>query len=172
MPGDHVRAQRRVVVLVELRPVERDDDLLARSDHERRPRRRQLCDVDRTVAQEPVDLLDPVARLGPRHFRVRLADRVDRQRRGAQHPRHAVGQRLHALDVKVVLEQLGCEPLGVKAIELAATLGRHGALGRLDHAPLNRAPRSKIPRPLRFLYLTENKGENGGISQASDWTRT
>ena len=28
--------------------------------------------------------------------------------------------------------------------------------------PLNRAPIENIPRPLRFLYLTENKGENGG----------
>ena len=41
-----------------------------------------------------------------------------------------------------------------------------GALGRLDHAPLNRAPRSKIPRPPTIpLPHREQKGRKWGISQ-------
>jgi hypothetical protein len=41
---------------------------------------------------------------------------MHRQRRRTQHARHAVGQRLDAFHVKVLLEHLGGEPFGVEAI--------------------------------------------------------
>ena len=56
--------------------------------HERRPRRRQLCDVDRTVAQEPVDLLDPRSAAWSPPATSEYASPIvwTGQRRGAQHP--------------------------------------------------------------------------------------
>jgi hypothetical protein len=68
-----------VVVLLELRPVHRDDDLLAGADDELHPSPLQREEVDPRVAQQPVDLLDPALRRDPRQARVRLTDRMDRQ---------------------------------------------------------------------------------------------
>jgi len=167
MPRHDVCAQRRMVVLFELRPVQGDHDLLACPDDEPRPRRRQLLDVDGSVAQEPIDLLDPEARLGPRHLRVGLADRVDRQGCGAKHTRHPVGQRLDTFDVQLVLEQLVNKLPSVEAIELGASLSGHapGGLVRGHHATLNRPPRALIPRSSRLTQLVENTARNEGISQ-------
>jgi hypothetical protein len=58
VPGHQVRAQRRVVVVVELGPVQCDDDLLARGHDELHPLLLDRLDIDAGVTQQPVDLLD------------------------------------------------------------------------------------------------------------------
>lgn len=63
MPGHHIHAERRVVVVVELRPVERQQHLAPSTADEARPRRPELVHVQALVAQEPVELLDAVLRL-------------------------------------------------------------------------------------------------------------
>ena len=53
-----VERNRRLVVFVELRPIERDEQLFPFGDNERNPLREPLPDHDAPVAQQPVDLLD------------------------------------------------------------------------------------------------------------------
>ena len=76
MPCHKVGAERRVVVLLEVRPVQRDNDLFADPDHELYPRPQGMEHVDAGIAQQPVDLLDPALRLDVGDLRIRLADGI------------------------------------------------------------------------------------------------
>jgi len=77
MPRHEVGAERRVIVLLEVRPVQRDNDLFADPEHELYPRPQGLEHVDAGIAQQPVDLLDPALGLDIRDLRIRLVDGVD-----------------------------------------------------------------------------------------------
>ena len=101
-----VRAQRRVVVLLEVGPVERHDDLFACSEHELRPRRRQASHVDGRIAEEAVHLLHAKSRLRPGDLGVAFTDGVHTERRCAKHARDAVRQRQDAARVQIIREQL------------------------------------------------------------------
>lgn len=76
-----LRAGRRAPVLLEVRPVERNNDLVAVSHDESRPGRDQRGRVNRTIAEKASYLLHAVARPRPCELRRALADRVHARRR-------------------------------------------------------------------------------------------
>ena len=117
MGGHYVHRQRRVRIAVELGPVERENHLAAAAEHEARPRRGHLLDVDAAIAQEAIGLLDAVLRPKFGDLGVRRTDRVDRDPRRLHRPDRGVGQRV--------------EPLGVEVLE-----DRAEHLSRADEADL------------------------------------
>jgi hypothetical protein len=157
-----VRAQRRVVVLLEVGPVERDHDLLADADHEPDPRLEDDAHVEARVAQQPIDLLDPTLGLDVGDLRVRLADGVDGQRRRVQHADDAVGEGQYARRVHIRREDVLDEGLDVRGIDLHASvlgrpLGGRGIVLGLAHAARTVVSRNKF-------HLQET---NQGIHQGS-----
>ena len=125
VPGHDVRAQRSVVVLLEVGPVERDDDFFTVGDDEPGPGRSQRCNVDCAIAQESIDLLHSVARLRPRHLGVPLADRVDAQRRRAEHAGHAIRDRENPSGVQVPGKECLDELLRRDSVELRSARHCH-----------------------------------------------
>ena len=102
MRRDDVQRNRSVVVVVELGPVERADDLRSLADDEPNPRLEDLPQHQLAVAQKPVDLFDRrLGRYPCRHGQT-LSDGVDRQRYGVHRSDHSVGQRQNAKSVHVL----------------------------------------------------------------------
>jgi hypothetical protein len=119
-----IRAQRRMVVPVEVGPVQGDHDARGRADDELDPPPHHRIDVDSVVAQQPIDLLHATLRRDVRHARIGLPDRRDAQDRCVEHTHHAVGQRHDAKGMKVARKHSTHEaPSMPQAQRLAATLG-------------------------------------------------
>jgi hypothetical protein len=162
---DQVRGQRRVIVSVELGPVQRDHELLAVGDHERHPVREQRPHVDAVVAEHPIGLLDAVLLGATDGVRVGPPDRVDRQRGGVQDAHDPVRDRRHAHGVQVVAEHL-VDGLGdLKPVPVQA---RHRAAAH--HAARTRAVRPKFPRAIRS-DSDHLRRRNEGIPQGEDGKR-
>ena len=133
MSRDHVQADRRLVVAVELGPVQSDDDLLAVAHHEAHPGLEQDPQLHPGVAQEPVDLLGRVLGVLAPDRRHPAADRVDRQAYGVHHPDDSQGDRVDAPLVDRLGEQLvgkALDALGRHANLSAATIGLRIGGGR------------------------------------------
>jgi hypothetical protein len=94
--GDQVACQRRVVVAVELGPVEREHDLLALCHDELRPRSKQRPHVDACIAKHPVGLLDAMPLVVVGDASVPTTDGVNRQHSSVDGADHSVCQRQHA----------------------------------------------------------------------------
>lgn len=123
-----VDAERRVVV-VEVRPVEGQEDLRPPAEHEPRPGGPELRDVELVVAQESVERLDAVLRLDVRGLGVRRAEGVDA---GSHRPhrRLRVGcQGIEPLAVHVLEERLyhPSQPLRTSPSASTVYLGRGAA---------------------------------------------
>jgi hypothetical protein len=58
MVGDEAQSERRLIVGVEIGPVRRHDDLFAKADNFRHPRREHVPHHDASIAQQSIDLLD------------------------------------------------------------------------------------------------------------------
>jgi len=127
-----------VAIVVEVGPVHRDDDFLARTDDEPRPGRQQVPQSEAAVAQQAVDLLDPVLRVAADDLAVRFPDRRDRQSRRVQNADHAVGQRLHSPGMEVVSEYPSQRLGGLERVggghAAARSLRTHRAADNHTHA--------------------------------------
>jgi len=82
-----------MIVVVELRPVQRHDDARMVAYDVSHPGRQHLVEHDAAVTEQAVHLLDPALSLDVRQVRVRLADGRHRQNRRAQQPRERVAER-------------------------------------------------------------------------------
>ena len=111
--ADEVEGDRRVPVLVELRPVESDENLLPTRKDKRDPLREPVSDLDPRVAQKPVDLLHRVLWVEVERMGKPSPDRLDLQSRGVQYADDAVRQRHHPRHVHVFTEQLRHERVSV-----------------------------------------------------------
>ena len=65
----------------------------------------QCINIDPTVGQHSVHLLDRMLGQPSARQCQPLADHTDRQRCGLDHPQRRPGQRLHALGVQVIAKQ-------------------------------------------------------------------
>ena len=101
MPGDQAQHQRRLVVLVEIGPIHRHQDVPALADLMRHPTGETVPNVDAAVAEQPVDLLDRVLGHQAAGLRQRLADHRHRQRRRLHHAERGTSQRRDPLGVQV-----------------------------------------------------------------------
>ena len=105
VPGQHRQHDRLLLVGRKTRPIQRDDHFGAGADEVRRPVGEEGPDVDASIAQEPVYLLD--AMLGQRTHGLRQAAPhcMDCQRRTREHAQGGVGQRQHPLGMQVACVQ-------------------------------------------------------------------
>ena len=92
MAGDQVQGERGLVVVVEIGPVHRHQDVPALADLMRHPAGETVPHVDAVVAQHPVDLLDRVLGDQTSGLRERLSDHRDRERRGLHDAERGAGQ--------------------------------------------------------------------------------
>lgn len=97
---------RRLIVLVELRPIQRHHELAALRYHELHPVGEPEPDGDSRVAEESVDLLDGMLRIAAHRIGQSASDGMDTQRRGVQHSDDALGKGQDALRVDILLEKL------------------------------------------------------------------
>jgi hypothetical protein len=80
MRRDEVEGDGGLVVGLEVSPVQRHDDLVARGHDERNPVREPLPDVDASIREQPVDLLDRVLHVEPARRSERATYRMNAQR--------------------------------------------------------------------------------------------
>ena len=102
--GHQLERQGGLPVGIEVGPVHRHDDVLARSDHFRDPAGKDIPGLDPGIAQQPVDLLDGM--LGQKAARLsqRLADHRDAQRGTRHHPKCGIGKRSDPLRMNVLIK--------------------------------------------------------------------
>ena len=132
--GHQVRTQSRLIVGIELRPIERHPSFLPLSENERRP---LPCDGPRgeiAVAQHPVELLDAVLRVRASRPCHRVPDDVDAEAGRVKYAQGPKRQRQDCLGVKIVLHDLREKSLDVfraqaHAPQLLSCLGCVLALG-------------------------------------------
>jgi hypothetical protein len=101
MACDEVQGERRLIVGVEICPVHRHDNLLARANDFPDPEREHLPDDDAAIAQQPIDLFDGVLVEETARLRQRMADDRDRQGSAGHRAERAAGQRLDTLGMQV-----------------------------------------------------------------------
>ena len=106
-----------MVVFLEVRPVERHDDLFALGDHEAHPRFEEAPNVEAVVAQESVDLLDAVLGLPGAHGGVGGPDGVDGAGAGVQDAGRGVRDRFEALGMGLLAEHRRHERVEVAQVE-------------------------------------------------------
>jgi hypothetical protein len=97
--GDEVEGDGGLVVRVELGPVERHHDLGPRPDDERNPGGEEVADIDPSVGEEPVDLLDRMLGVAVLRYRQRPSERGHRELSAEERPYDRVPQRGDALGV-------------------------------------------------------------------------
>ena len=131
MAGDQAQRQRGLVVVVEIGPVHRHQDVPALADLVRHPAGETVPHVDAVVAQQPVHLLDRVLGHQAPRLGQRLADHRHRQRCGRHHAQRGAGQ--------------GVDPLGMQVSAI------HPAQERSGHPPI--APAADPPAAIVPLQL-------------------
>jgi len=101
MAGHQAQNQRRLAVMVEIRPVHRHQGVLTAVQLMRHPAGEAVPHVDAVVAEQPVHLLDGV--LGHQAARLRqgLADHRHRERCRRHHPKRGAGQRVDPFGMQV-----------------------------------------------------------------------
>ena len=106
MPGHQIKGERCLPITIEIGPIHRDDDFLARSDQMWNPAGEAVPDVDVLVAEKPVNLLDRVFGHQSARLRQCLTDYRDRQRRAGHHAQCRPGQAIDPLGMKVMPIQI------------------------------------------------------------------
>ena len=101
MAGNQAQHQRRLIVMVEIGPVHRNQDIPPLADLVRHPAGETVPNVDAVVAQQPVHLLDRVLCLQAPGLGQRLTDQRHRQRGGRHRAKRRPGQRVDALGVQI-----------------------------------------------------------------------
>ena len=71
------------------------------------PMTEERPDIDPFVAQQPIDLLDPMLAQRAHRLGQSLANRMHRQRRTGKHSQGRIGQRQNSLGVQVAVIQAG-----------------------------------------------------------------
>ena len=104
--ADQVQRQGRLVIGVEVRPVQRHQRFFSLGEHVRHPGVKQIPHLDPGVAQQPVHLLDGVLLPQPAGFGEPDPDRVHAEAPLGQRSDRRAGQRLDALCVQVLLEEI------------------------------------------------------------------
>lgn len=99
--GDQAQHQRRLPVMVEVRPVHRHQDVALRADLPRHPAGKAVPHVDAGVAQQPVHLLDRMLGDQAAGLRQSLADHCHRQRCARHHPERGTCQRIDPFGMQV-----------------------------------------------------------------------
>ena len=109
-----VRHQDRLIVVVKVSPVHRDQDVRPGADLMRHPAGEALPHVDARVAHQTVHLLDRT--LGDKSPRLRqsLANGHHRQRRARHHAQGRIRQRQDALGMQIVTVKLANETPNVR----------------------------------------------------------
>lgn len=77
MLSDHIGGQRRLVVVVEIGPIQREHNLLAAAQDEGGPGLEQSPNVVGRIAREAINLLDAMLGHGSGQLGVALSDRMD-----------------------------------------------------------------------------------------------
>jgi len=103
--GQQRQHDRRLVIGVELGPIQGDHDAVPAAHHIGHPVNQQCINIDPTVGQHSVHLLDRMLGQPSARQCQPLADHADRQRCRLDHPQRRPGQRLHALGVQVIAKQ-------------------------------------------------------------------
>ena len=105
MTGAQRGHQRRVVVVIEVRPIQCHDGLGALPHHIRHPQGKQAPHVHALVGQQPVHLLHPMLALLPPRHRQGLPYGVHREARGVDDAQRGQRERQHPLGVEVVSKE-------------------------------------------------------------------
>ena len=168
MARDEIASKGRMIVGIELGPVERDNDLLPRTDHEFRPRMKQQPDVDPAIAQHAIDLLDPMLLAVVRCVGVPATDCMHREHRRIHGPHDTVRQRKNTHRVKVIAEDLLDGSYNLQRILLE--LPRRG----LAHKARSRHLASDSFRCREIIRSGSDhlRLRNEGIHQLDGWNRT
>ena len=159
---DEVPRERRVIIGIELSPVERYDDLLATANDKLRPRMEQQPDVDAGVANHPIGLLHPMLLVVVGRMRVAATDRMDGEHGSIQCADDAVRERQHTACVKVILENL-LDRLG--NLERVLHEKRHRAAAHHAAGTDARSPKFLLKRKIFRNDFDHLRQQNGGIHQ-------
>jgi hypothetical protein len=101
MAGDQAKDQRGLIVMVQIGPVHRYQDILAPGDLLRHPAGETVPYVDAVVAEQPIHLLDCVLGHQTPGLGQRMADHRHRQRRRRHHAKRRASQRIDSFGVQV-----------------------------------------------------------------------
>jgi hypothetical protein len=118
MLGLHPQHHSALVRIFKLRPVEVDHDLPPLSHHEGHPAAEDLLHRQLGARQQPVDLLDGVARRQPLSNGQPLSNSSHPEAGGMQHSIDPIGQRGQALRMDLAAEDLVHEPFELLSSEL------------------------------------------------------
>ena len=101
MTGNQAEHQRRVVVMVEIGPVHRHQDILTASDLMWHPAGETVPYVDAVIAEQPIHLFDRMLGHQTTSLGQRMADHRNRQRRRRHHAKRRTSKRIDTLGVQV-----------------------------------------------------------------------
>ena len=101
MAGHQAQNQRRLAVMVEIRPVHRHQGVLTAVQLMRHPAGEAVPHVDAVVAEQPVYLLDGVFGHQATRLRQGLADHRHRKRCRRHHPKCCASQRVDPLGMQI-----------------------------------------------------------------------
>jgi len=101
MAGHQAQNQRRLAIMVEIRPVHRHQGVLTAVQLMRHPAGKAVPHVDAVVAEQPVHLLDGVFGHQAACLRQGLADHHHRERCRRHHPKCCAGQSVDPLGMQI-----------------------------------------------------------------------
>ena len=149
MPGSKAEHQRGLIVSIEIRPVEYNDDLFTLSDHCWNPQVEHIPRLDAGVTQQSIDLFDSMFIGQTSRICQTVTDGVNAKGVGLQDSESCIGQRCDSLGM-IIIGKKKFEELPDRAgSELPLLL--HGYPPWLEMIPNRQMETSSFIERFRFL---------------------